>query len=251
MSRDQLLAFWDGLIRAHDAGNVPQDWVDEGLEAILSLYRGSVGSGFRLLTPLRVYHAPNRTTDYADEVLQELIDGKIVIVDLSLGSETVLQFCAERIINRIVDDAAERFADGKEAHAIQIYIEEAHRLFNRDKMNVPEEKDPYVRLAKEAAKFKIGLVYATQEVSSVDHLILANTSNWIVTHLNNLEEVRELSKYYDFQDFSELTIKAEDVGFARMKTRSGRYIVPVQIDLFDASRIQRARDAALAAHKQP
>ena len=77
----------------------------------------------------------------------------------------------------------------------------------------------------------LGLIDATQEVSSVDPIILSNTSNWIVTHLNNKAEVRELSKYYDFEDFSELTLKAEDVGFARIKTRSGRYMIPTQIDL--------------------
>jgi len=104
-----------------------------------------------------------------------------------------------------------------------------------------------VRLAKEAAKFKIGLVYATQEVTSVDPIILSNTSNWTVTHLNNKIEVRELSKYYDFEDFAELTLKAEDVGFVRLKTRSGRYIIPTQIDLFNPERIEAARQAALAA----
>ena len=173
--------------------------------------------------------------------------GKIVIVDLSLGSETVLQFCSERIVNHILTDAARRFASGQEAHKTQIFIEEAHRLFNRDKMKAPSEADPYVRLAKEAAKFKIGLIYATQEVSSVDPLILSNTSNWIVTHLNNRLEVRELSRYYDFQDFAELTLRAEDVGFARLKTRSGRYIIPVHIDLFDRTMIDTAQEAARSA----
>jgi hypothetical protein len=145
-----------------------------------------------------------------------------------------------------VQDAARRFAEGKEPHQIQIFIEEAHRLFNRERMKIKEEVDPYVRLAKEAAKFKIGLIYATQEVSSVDPLILSNTSNWIVTHLNNHIEVKELSKYYDFKDFAELTLKAEDVGFVRLKTRSGRYIIPTQIDLFEDSRVQDARAGGLA-----
>jgi hypothetical protein len=245
--RADLQAFWDSLLDAKDDGEDLGDWIDPQLEAILAVYRGSVGSGYRLLEPLRVYHSPSSTADYAGEVLRELKQGKIVIVDLSLGSEAILQFCSERIITYIVQDAARRFANGQEADRIQIFIEEAHRLFNRERMKLREEVDPYVRLAKEAAKFKIGLIYATQEVSSVDPLVLSNTSNWIVTHLNNHAEVKELSKYYDFQDFAELTLRAEDVGFARVKTRSGRYIIPVQIDLFDQSRIQAARDAALAA----
>jgi len=247
LNDQNIRLFWDSLLAAKDANAGNQHlgrWIDSGLDAILTVYRGSTGRGFRLLEPLRVFHSPARDQDYASEVLEELISGKIVIVDLSLGSETVLQFCSERIVNHILTDASRRFAAGQEARKIQIFIEEAHRLFSRDKMKAPSEADPYVRLAKEAAKFKIGLIYATQEVSSVDPLILSNTSNWIVTHLNNRLEVKELSRYYDFQDFAELTLKAEDVGFARLKTRSGRYIIPVHIDLFDRSKIETAQGAA-------
>lgn len=244
-----MVVFWDALVAAQNAAADLGDWSDVQLDAILALYRGSVGSGFRLLEPLRVYHSTARTDDYAQEVLDELVAGKIVIIDLSLGTEAILRFCSERIVNHILQDAARRFADGEELNQIQIYIEEAHRLFNRDKMNAPEEADPYVRLAKEAAKYRIGLVYATQEVSSVDPIILSNTSNWVVTHLNNHAEVNELSKYYDFQDFGELTLKAEDVGFTRIKTRSGRYIIPTQIDLFDDSRVKAAREACTQARR--
>jgi len=242
-----LQTWVEALCDARNAQGFPADWIDSEMDALLTVFRGSVGLGYRLLERLRVFHSPTRTRDYAEEVLAELIEGKIVIVDLSLGNETVLKFISERIINHIITDAARRFAAGSEPHNLQIYLEEAHRLFNRDRFVTPSEADPYVRLAKEAAKFKIGLVYATQEVTSVDPIILSNTSNWTVTHLNNKIEVKELSKYYDFEDFAELTLKAEDVGFVRLKTRSGRYIIPTQIDLFDSERIQAARQAALAA----
>lgn len=247
LNASNLQTWIEALIEARGAENFPTEWIDPGMDALLVVFRGSVGSGYRLLEPLRVFHSPTKTRDYAQEALDELIDGKIVIVDLSLGSETVLKFISERIVNHIVTDAARRFATGEAPHDLQIYLEEAHRLFNRDRFLRPDEADPYVRLAKEAAKFKIGLVYATQEVTSVDSIILSNTSNWIVTHLNNKIEVKELSKYYDFGDFAELTLKAEDVGFARLKTRSGRYIIPTQIDLFDSARIEAARRSAQAA----
>ena len=247
LNAGNLQTWVEALFDAQNAQGFPANWIDSEMDALLTVFRGSVGLGYRLLEPLRVFHSPTAVRDYAEEVLAELVDGKIVIVDLSLGNETVLKFISERIINHIITDAARRFADGREPHNLQIYLEEAHRLFNRDRFVTPNEADPYVRLAKEAAKFKIGLVYATQEVTSVDPIILSNTSNWTVTHLNNKIEVKELSKYYDFEDFAELTLKAEDVGFVRLKTRSGRYIIPTQIDLFNSERIEAARQAALAA----
>ena len=128
---------------------------------------------------------------------------------------------------------------------MQIVIEEAHRLFERKAYDA-DSPNPYVRLAKEAAKLKIGLIYATQEVTAVAPAILANTSNWIVAHLNNSDEIRTLSKYYDFKSFEADILSAEDRGFVRIKTRSGKYIVPVQVLKFDREMIDQARaDAGL------
>jgi len=217
-------------------------WIDTDLSAILNVYKAPKGrTGFNVLRSLRVFHTPYTKVDYVKNILNELKDGKIVIIDLSKGDENILQFLSERIINGILEDASENFIQNKELDKIQIFIEEAHRLFSRTRFEKPSEADPYVRLAKEAAKYKIGLIYATQEVTSVDSQVLANTSNWIVTHLNNHKEVRELSKYYDFEDYYNQIISSEDVGFARIKTRSGRYIIPTQIDLFSPQRIEDAR----------
>ncbi|KKM72680.1 hypothetical protein LCGC14_1418090 [marine sediment metagenome] len=251
-----LIRWWDRIIelRGNDDESLvggERPWIGEQLGAILDLYRRPRGRiGYTILEPLRRYHSQHTTRDYVDVVIDELKEGKIVIIDLSLGNEIVLQYCSERIINGILRYSSRRFRRNKESRRIQIFIEEAHRLFNRDKFNKPSETDPYVRLAKEAAKYKIGLIYATQEVTSVESQVLANTSNWIITHLNNHKEVNELSKYYDFKDFYDQIINSEDVGFARIKTRSGRYIIPTQIDLFSPKRIENVRTSIENVNKE-
>ena len=60
--------------------------------------------------------------------------GRIVIVDLSRGSEIVLQTCSERVVRHILQRASERFRDGKPSRPMQIFIEEAHRLLHRDQV---------------------------------------------------------------------------------------------------------------------
>jgi hypothetical protein len=223
------------------------DWVsvhDHRIEHLLDVLLERKGGGYRVLLPLRDgYHSASSSEDYAPAVHQDLVAGRIVIIDLSRGGEGVLQFASERVVNWILARASERFRAGLEPHNIQIFLEEAHRLFDREKFSKHLENDPYVRLAREAGKYKIGMIYSTQQVSSVEPDVLDNTANWIVAHLNSEAEVKLLRGRYDLDKFTDQILHAEDPGFVRLKTQSSRYVVPVQVRLFDAEMVSAARRA--------
>jgi hypothetical protein len=243
---EALQAVVDWLMDAKENGDTTAtSWLDDrSIDAILALYAPTGGKlGWRWLGRLRPFHSYQAGEDYADRIYTDLVAGRLVIVDLSRGTEQVLQLLSERVINHLLTRATDRFVGGQALHRMQIVIEEAHRLFDR-KTYDSASPNPYVRLAKEAAKLKIGLVYATQEVTAVAPAVLANTSNWIVAHLNNNDEISTLSKYYDFKSFESDILSAEDRGFVRIKTRSGKYIVPVQVLKFDRTMINNARAEA-------
>ena len=217
-----------------------REWADENLKALMVFLTrktkpgGSVGvNGYLKLRGLMDLHTATSDQAFAQEIVGLLRKGNIVIVDLSQGDPTIQNLFSERICKTIFADSMQRFVHAQPNNFVQFYFEEAHNLF--PKKDDKDLSQIYNRIAKEGAKLSLGMIYATQEVSSISSNILKNTQNWFVAHLNNDDEVRELRKFYDFGDFTGSLIRFSansDKGFVRMKTYSNPYVVPVQIDRF-------------------
>ena len=222
------------------------EWADDDLKALLiflTRYKKPDEkfpvSGYTKIRVKELHDLHTSVTDdsFESKIPKLLRNGKIVIVDLSQGSPTVQSIFSERICQSIFSESMGRFVENKPNNFIQFYFEEAHNLF--PKKDDKDLSQIYNRLAKEGAKLHLGMIYATQEVSSISSNILKNTQNWFIAHLNNEDELKELRKYYDFSDFIGSLLKfssGNDKGFVRMKTYTNPFVVPVQIDRFLANR---------------
>jgi len=214
-----------------------RNWADPRLKNILGIYelRGGVLRFHRAARQ----HSHVAGNDYASEIVDALRNGKLVIFDQSTGDPEENTKASERILWKIFNRQKQDFIEPTQDSngeivpppPIMIYIEEAHNLLpaagGKDEL-----RTIWARTAKEGSKYRIGLVLATQEPSSVMPAILKNTDNWFVAHLNNSDEVRALSKFYDFEDYAHQMKTITDAGFVRMRTLSNPYTIPVQVDLF-------------------
>ncbi|MCY4653254.1 MAG: DUF87 domain-containing protein [Dehalococcoidia bacterium] len=223
--------------QGHDEG---RNWSDTHLLGLLQIYDNT--RGISTMQKTRVWHDLSSSSDYADTIVQQVRNGDLVIVDQLLGDPDMNRQAAERISRRLLEAQQRSFVNPKvdqdtgevvKPPPVVIYAEEAHTLLPSSSED--DLDNIWAKLAKEGAKFNIGVVYSTQEPSSLQRNILTNTENWFIAHLSSTDETNQIRKYKDFADFTDGIVKVSETGLLRVRTLSRHYTIPVQIDLFTAT----------------
>jgi hypothetical protein len=203
---------------------------DDG--ALLGMLRpvATMSSGPTLLRPFIKYHSA-QAGDFVREILEELDRGTTVILDLGNAAPEVMSYFSAHLSREIFAHQVDKFSNNAlGVHYVQLYFEEAHNLFPVDK---PLHQDIYQRLAKEGAKYHIGMLYSTQSVTTINKDLLAQTENFFVAHMSSQAEVRALGQVnVAFAGFQDDILVTRTPGYIRMLTRSHRFVIPVQARRF-------------------
>ena len=201
-------------------------------EALLGFLNPAIGGGPRMLRPYMVYHDPH-AGDFVQQILKSLDKGQTVILDLGNATDEIRRYFSDLLSRTVFSHQEEKFTSNNlGSHFIQLYFEEAHNLFPRD------EKDftgVYARFAKEGAKFHIGMVYSTQSPSTISRELLAQTENFFVAHMSSQDEANTIGKLQvQFDGLQQDILRTRTPGYMRMLTFSNRFVIPVQVNKFEA-----------------
>jgi len=197
--------------------------------ALLFFLRPNVGSGTIMIQPYRIYH-DKKAGNFTKEIIDLIDKGGTVILDLGNADPKVMEYFSFDLSVSIFRHQVNKFSNNKLGnHYIQLIFEEAHNLFPAKE----KKEDIYQRIAKEGAKYHIGMVYSTQSPTSISEDLLAQTENFFVAHLSAERDANKLAKVnIAYKGLQTDILRARTIGYIRMLTRSHRFVIPVQAKLF-------------------
>jgi len=199
-------------------------------EAILNFLKPALGAGPVMIQRFRIYHDP-QAGNFIREIIDLLEEGHTVILDLGNADPEVMNYFSVELSSGVFYHQVNKFANNQLGnHYVQLYFEEAHNLFPvRDE----ESGEIYRRLAKEGAKYHIGMVYSTQSPTTINKDLLAQTENFFIAHLSSQDDVNMLARVnIAFDTMKHDLMRTKTVGYVRMLTRSHRFVVPIQARKF-------------------
>lgn len=237
-----LPAIYERVAQLHKEHDAQKDWFDRSSdgapyfndieEKLLRVLSDKTVIAHNYIRPFNKYHSSSGISVF-QAIAADVSNGLSVFIDMSQSNETVRNNLVDRICRSIFNEQNRLFnsANGVGSKFVVLYFEEAHRLFSKDDNDM---NSIYNLLAKEGAKLNIGMIYSTQSMTTISPDLLKNTDNFLIAHLDDDRETREVARKYAFRDVADDVQRIQSKGFVRMITKSHRFALPVQIKLFSA-----------------
>ena len=183
-----------------------------------------------LVNPIRRLH--DRNSRLLQITTKALLDGTVVIFDISRIDSQTARWISSIIIKKIFDDNKNNFTrfGGKQLIKATFVLEEAHTV-----LSTGSAPSAFVDLAKEGRKYGLGGIFITQQPGSIPHEIISQGDNFFVFHLLSRGDLSALSKanahYSD--DIITQVLNEPVRGKSYMWTSHQPFVIPISVRNFE------------------
>jgi len=127
-----------------------------------------------------------------EDVFKYLKQGKTVIVDLSLKDSFDANVISSILVRNLFENNKKYYTEQDNTNVIEtvICVEEAQNVISEE--FVRSNANPFVRLAKEGRKFKLGMIAITQRPSAIAEEIRSQAENFFSFYMGNTDDIKSL-----------------------------------------------------------
>jgi DNA helicase HerA-like ATPase len=168
-------------------------------------------------------------------VLRDLIEGKVVLVDVSGLGSTEEVLVASFLTRKVIDEWSSAYLDDPDRHermpVVAVVLEEAQRVLANNK---DRESNVFPRVAREGRKFKVGLCAITQQPKLLDDELLSQFNTFFILGLAD-EKDRNILRGSSKQDISALGPEIQTLmpGECLVANLEAPFAVPAKVHLYD------------------
>jgi DNA helicase HerA-like ATPase len=168
-------------------------------------------------------------------VLDDLRDGRVVLIDVSGLASTEEVLVASFLTRRVLDAWSSAYLEDPAGHdrlpVVAVVLEEAQRVLSASK---DRESNVFPRLAREGRKFKVGLCAITQQPKLLDDELLSQLNTFFILGLAD-EKDRSILKGSSKQDLSALGPEIQTLmpGECLLVNLAAPFAVPAKVHLYD------------------
>ena len=168
-------------------------------------------------------------------VLRDLMDGNVVLVDVSGLGSTEEVLIASYLTRRVLGEWSSAYLDDPVRHerlpVVGVVLEEAQRVLAS---NADRESNVFPRLAREGRKFKVGLCAVTQQPKLLDDELLSQFNTFFILGLAD-EKDRNILRSSSKQDLSALGPEIQTLmpGECLVANLEAPFAVPATVHLYD------------------
>ncbi len=176
-------------------------------------------------------------------ILDDLLAGKVVLVDVSGLGSTEEVLVASYLTRRVLDEWQAAYLEDPDRHArmpvVAVALEEAQRVLSGSK---DRESNVFPRLAREGRKFGVGLCAVTQQPRLLDDELLSQFNTFFILGLAD-EKDRSILRSSSKQDIAAQGAEIQTLmpGECLIANLHAPFAVPALVDLY--SEVVRAAPA--------